>query len=330
MKSTHIMTKYRRIWMALGYLVLAGIPAYQTIRHADREAQYLKKAYDTNNLENNGAVKEAEVWKDITSQHHFLGPIIKGFVAPTINRQFHIPSQKDAQAALDGVYDFYLSKRNEAAAARLWSLFLLMLSLTYFAITLSTKNETRSDHLFALAVISVIFLSVGVLAPAMVLIVSPNVTGFPHFILDYQIRSIFGVISELYASSYWMVAVCLTVFSILIPLTKAGLTIFVLESKSLPRKLRIAKFLHSISKWSMADVLVAAILLSNFAVKSNENTQANLFLGFYYFLSYCLLSLVTTTLLQNKIEKLHPKVEPPVTKKARVPHSRITDKNKGL
>jgi uncharacterized paraquat-inducible protein A len=101
---------------------------------------------------------------------------------------------------------------------------------------------------------------------------------------------------------YWIVAVCLTIFSVLIPLVKAGLTVFVLESASLPRKIKIAKFLHSISKWSMADVFVAAILLSNFAVRANKSTQADLFVGFYYFSGYCLLSMVATTLLHEKVQ----------------------------
>jgi uncharacterized paraquat-inducible protein A len=93
----------------------------------------------------------------------------------------------------------------------------------------------------------------------------------------------------------------------LIPLAKAALTIVVLEINSLTTKLKIAKFLHSISKWSMADVFVAAILLSNFAVRANKSTQADLFLGFYFFLGYCLLSLVTTTVLQNTVESLQEK-----------------------
>jgi paraquat-inducible protein A len=136
----------------------------------------------------------------------------------------------------------------------------------------------------------------------MVIILSPEITVFPQFVLHYEIRSVSGVILELYKSSYWVIGLCLTVFSVLIPLTKAGLTFFVLETKSLSRRFKIAKFLHAISKWSMADVFVAAIPLADFAVKSNKSTQAELFLGFYYFLAYCLLSLVTTALLQDKVE----------------------------
>ncbi len=136
----------------------------------------------------------------------------------------------------------------------------------------------------------------------MVIIVSPETPMFPHFVLHYEIRSVLGVITELYLKGYWLIGACLTVFSILIPITKAGLTIFVLECSSLSKKMKISNFLHSISKWSMADVFVAAILLSNFAVRANKSTQADLFLGFYFFMSYCLLSMVTTTLLQKKFQ----------------------------
>jgi len=310
--------------MALVYFLAAGIPVYQVIRHTDNEMQYLIKINDTNNLQNNGAVKEASFWKEICAKHHFLGPIIDHFFQPTLDHQFQIPPLKEAQAALGKIPDLNEQQKTEAATALFWSMLLLMISLVYFGLTFFKRDEIRSDHIiFPFTIILVVFLVIGILAPAMVIDVSPKTPGFPRFILDYQVRSIFGVISELFESSYWIVAVCLTVFSILIPLAKAGLTVYVLKTGSLPRKLKIANFLHSISKWSMADVFVAAILLADFAVKSNENTQANLFLGFYYFLSYCLLSMVTTTLLERKIEKLYLKVKVRVTKKARVPRSRI-------
>jgi uncharacterized paraquat-inducible protein A len=143
----------------------------------------------------------------------------------------------------------------------------------------------------------VVLLVVGIITPAMVVVVSPHTSVFPYFILYYKTRSILGVILNLYQSSFWIVGVCLTVFSILIPLSKAGLTFFAMGTRSLATRLKIAKFLHAISKWSMADVFVAAILLANFAIRSDPSTQAKLFLGFYYFLGYCLLSMVITSLL---------------------------------
>ncbi len=296
------MKKYFRVWAALVYLLMAILPVYEIINHTNIEIEYLKKAYDTNNFQNNGAIKEAEVWKEIENHHHFLGPIIKDFFAPSLNKQFHIPPTEEAREILAGIPYIDQQGKNEAALGQFWSWILILISFIYFISTFNPGKKTQTDYIFALAVISVISLVVGVLAPAMVLVVSPKTPVFPHFILHFEVRSIFGVIAELYSSKYWFIAVCLTVFSMLIPLAKACLTIFVLETRSLATKLKISNFLHSISKWSMADVFVAAILLSNFAVRANKSTQADLFLGFYYFLGYCLLSLVTTTLLQNKVQ----------------------------
>jgi paraquat-inducible protein A len=311
MKGTARMKKYSRVWMALVYLLAAAMPVYEIINHTNTEIEYLKKAYNTNNFQNNGSIKEAEVWKEIAKAHHFLGPIIKDFFAPSLNKQFHIPPTEEARETLAGIPYIDQQGKNEAALGQFWSWVLLFVSFVYFVSTFNLSLKTQTDYIFALAVISVIALVVGVLAPAMVLVVSPATPIFPHFILHFEVRSIFGVIAELYGSKYWFIAVCLTVFSMLIPLAKAFLTIFVLETKSLSTKLKIANFLHSISKWSMADVFVAAILLSNFAVRANKSTQADLFLGFYYFLGYCLLSLVTTTLLQNKVQSGGEKVGRP-------------------
>ncbi len=313
--------------MALVYLLLIFLPTCMTIRHTDTEIDYLQKAYDTNNLQNNGAVKEVAVWKEITTQHPFLGPIIKDFFAPSINQQFKIPPEKAARMALDDIPFIEQLEKSEARIARAWSLLLLLFSLTYFGLTVTEPTLTRAHHIFALTIISLAFLVTGILAPAMVLVVSPVTTVFPPFVLHYEVRSIFGVIAELYGSSYWIVAVCLTIFSILIPLTKAALTLLVLEVRSLPNKLKIAQFLHAISKWSMADVFVAAILLSNFAIRANKSTQANLFFGFYYFLSYCLLSMITTTMLENEVRNPHKKEKAQDKKSSKTPWNERWFKN---
>jgi len=285
------------------YLLAAGSPVYQIILHSQTEIQYLKKVYDINNLQNNGAVKEAEFWKQIKKQHHFLGGWIDHFFGPTIDQQFKIPPLKKAQGELDKIPGLNQLQQNEADTARLWSLVLAGVSLVYFAFAFAGRNKERSGIIFALTLISVVFLVVGIVAPAMVVAVSPAMPVFPHFILHYEVRSVLGVILELYASSYWLVAVCLTVFSMLVPFAKAFLTVFTLEWASLPARLKIAKWLHDISKWSMADVFVAAIILSNFAIKSNPSVQGHLFLGFYFFLTYCLLSMVITTMLENKVQR---------------------------
>ncbi len=109
------MKRYLHLWMALAYLFSAGIPVYQTIRHTNVEVQYLKKTYIANNFQNNGAIKETAVWKEISAKHHFLGPLIKRFFEPSINQQFQIPPRKDAQEALDTIPGLIQKAQDESA-----------------------------------------------------------------------------------------------------------------------------------------------------------------------------------------------------------------------
>jgi hypothetical protein len=91
----------------------------------------------------------------------------------------------------------------------------------------------------------------------------------------------------------------LLLFSIVTPLTKASLTFFVTGSHAKELNFKIGDFLHNIGKWSMADVFVAGVLLSLFALKAQEATKSVPCLGLYYFIGYCLLSMTTTELLTH-------------------------------
>ena len=51
----------------------------------------------------------------------------------------------------------------------------------------------------------------------------------------------------------------------------------------------------------MADVFVVGVLLAFLATKSDDGIDAKLHEGFYYFLAYCIISILATQLL--KIEE---------------------------
>ena len=68
-------------------------------------------------------------------------------------------------------------------------------------------------------------------------------------------------------------------------------------SRSKALNYKIGQLLHTIGKWSMADVFVAGVLLALFALKAQEATKSIPCLGLYYFIGYCLLSMTTTELL---------------------------------
>jgi paraquat-inducible protein A len=164
------------------------------------------------------------------------------------------------------------------------------------------RTFTARSVLFSLNTFGLICFVIGILAPAMVIWTAPSIpmeSGQLSFVLQHQVRGIAAIIWELLTTGHWIIGFFLLLFSIVTPLTKASLTYFVLGSHSKPLNFKIGQLLHAIGKWSMADVFVAGVLLSLFALKAQEATKSIPCLGLYYFIGYCLLSMTTTELLTH-------------------------------
>ena len=116
-------------------------------------------------------------------------------------------------------------------------------------------------------------------------------------------RSILGTVQDLLDSGNQFVAIMIVLFSVIIPVLK-GLLTFGSFMPFPERFANIMKWLSgNMSKWSMADVFVIAIFISLLAAKGiREDTglvsfDAHLGVGFYYFLAYCLLSILSAHIL---------------------------------
>lgn len=114
-------------------------------------------------------------------------------------------------------------------------------------------------------------------------------------------RSILGTIAELRKDGNTLVAFLILLFSVIIPIFKAVSLLVVLLAKNFEGRKPLYKFVSIISKWSMADVFVVGIFLAFLATKSNTDINAWLHEGFYFFLAYCLISILSTQVL--KIEE---------------------------
>jgi len=116
-------------------------------------------------------------------------------------------------------------------------------------------------------------------------------------------RSILGTVKDLLDSGNKFVAVMIVLFSVVVPVVKGLLTFG--SFMPLPERLsNTMKWLSgNMSKWSMADVFVIAIFISLLAATGiREDTglvsfDAHLGVGFYYFLAYCLLSILSAHIL---------------------------------
>ena len=116
-------------------------------------------------------------------------------------------------------------------------------------------------------------------------------------------RSILGTAQELYNNSHVLVAVLIVLFSVVVPVTKGLLALGTLLPISKKIKSSFMLLGNALSKWSMADVFVVGIFVAYLAAngikeeKGLVDFDATLGSGFYYFLAYCLLSILATQLI---------------------------------
>jgi len=116
-------------------------------------------------------------------------------------------------------------------------------------------------------------------------------------------QSILGTAQELYANQHVLVAVLIVLFSVVVPLCKG----LIMLAAQLPMQTRLQNRLMSVanasSKWSMADVFVIGIFIAFLAANGIQENRglvdfdAQLGNGFYYFLAYCLISILGTQLV---------------------------------
>jgi len=120
-------------------------------------------------------------------------------------------------------------------------------------------------------------------------------------------NSILNTAKELYRNNHKPVAGLILLFSVGIPLLKAIL----LLGAHLPFREGVKRKLLWISsvtsKWSMADVFVVAIFVAFLAANGLKESRAlvefnsELGNGFYFFLGYCLVSILATQLLAGSV-----------------------------
>jgi paraquat-inducible protein A len=288
------MRRTLTILLAVLYFVGAGVDAGNIIVRTQGSTNAIEKILNLYSFQNEGA----QTLKHFDEKHPFLG----FFASSTIQHSLQLSTPDESDVALHHELPHYLNLvREESKWAAWWSWGLLCLSVLYVVIVMLMERKLIARPvLFALTSVSLIFFFIGILAPAMVIWTAPNIPmegGTINFVVQHQVRGIAAIIWDLLTAGHSIVGGFLLLFSICTPVTKASLTYFAVVSRNKKLNFKIGEFLHTIGKWSMADVFVAAILLALYALKFQEATKSVPCLGLYYFIGYCLLSLITTELL---------------------------------
>ena len=120
-------------------------------------------------------------------------------------------------------------------------------------------------------------------------------------------RSILGTVKDLFDKKYYLVSFLIVFFSVIVPVIKGIMMLFAYMKISPAISARMKFFSSLISKWSMADVFVIGVFVAFLAANAIEKEagllsfEAILHSGFYFFLGYCLLSILSSQLLSEEI-----------------------------
>jgi hypothetical protein len=118
----------------------------------------------------------------------------------------------------------------------------------------------------------------------------------------YQSKSVLELIELLFRQQNWVVGLSILLFSVLFPLVKITSTFWLALRPDVGRRSWLVFFVEKSGKWSMADVFVVAVFLSFLAFSNMQvgiNTDSRVLIGLYFFLTYCLLSLLSSIWIKD-------------------------------
>ena len=199
------------------------------------------------------------------------------------------------------------------------SLYFVMITLLYFGLTIIIirKNCHKIRLIIvSLTIISLLCLYVGILAPMIEiqayqenlrikLPIVKDIVFSGKMYFYYQCKSISDIIVILIKEGNLIVGISILLFSLIFPISKTAL-IMIVTFKMDTYKNKLVKFIiDHLGKWSMADVFIVACYLSYLSFQSLNTgieTDSSILTGLYFFLTYCLMSILLSALLKRTVE----------------------------
>ena len=140
------------------------------------------------------------------------------------------------------------------------------------------------------------------------LMMASNMLGFDKLegeISAYQkTRSIWGTVNELTNNKNYLVAGLVALFSIVVPTLKLLMQLVYCLIPMTIFKHKLGQVIQGLSKWSMVDVFVIALIVAYLAGNADGqmgeliNMHAEFGVGFWYFTGYCLFAIAASSLIE--------------------------------
>ncbi|EHP28877.1 hypothetical protein SMGD1_0350 [Sulfurimonas gotlandica GD1] len=186
--------------------------------------------------------------------------------------------------------EIQINKENTKLYTMLYFVALGLLLLTYFF---------SSKELFVISILSAALISwlVGILAPIMTIEIFKDLPIFGFTIFKYESKGIWTTVEKLWLLQNYLLAVMIGLFSIVIPIVKTISLYF-----SALMKVNV-KYIDFIGKWSMADVFIVSLLLTNLSLSADEFTDAKVQVAIYFFCAYVILSIISSYIIKKESQK---------------------------
>jgi paraquat-inducible protein A len=175
---------------------------------------------------------------------------------------------------------------------------LVMFSVLLFVVVPTMGRRGHRDTSQHLLLASLPLLALGLWAPLLTVTLHLDVPLLGRVVADSTTKGLLDTVLLFIRGDQPVLGLLLLLFCVIFPIAKSALLqVLILSDKLNPKT---AEHLSYLGKLSMTDVFVAAMTLVIFAFSSNAASDAAAGVGLYFFAGYCVVSMVTSIVLERQ------------------------------
>jgi hypothetical protein len=288
-----------RLVLIAFYFLIAGAAGMQIAAHERATSRLIREIaakQDLNNVTN----------MDVNLNPGRMG-VVTSFLLKITNKNF--TNQAKAAAVRRGIDDMIGQLQEEISASGAACLALLLASVLFLVASRFWPGASRGTperQIYDLLAVSLIFFVIGIFCPVLTASVKGQQMLVGGFVIETDSKGIVSTVVTLFRSGNWMISALLAGFSIGIPIFKGLAVLVTLLQPSAAQREKVGRWLEIIGKWSLTDVVVAAVFLAIFSLNAIKSADGGVTavprfaLGF--FIGYCILAAFTSSLLRRSAQ----------------------------
>jgi hypothetical protein len=282
--------------LVAAYFLIGGALGMKIFTHEQATSGLIKRIATDEDLDH------------VTNMDVNLNPGRMGFVTSFLLKIAgkNFTNHATAEAAQRDILDRIEQLKHQVFTSTVLSAALVAVTLLFLAASRwwpGAGPPRPERQIYDLLAVSLLFFAIGISCPVMTAAVKGEHMLIGGFVIETDSKGILSTVASLFQSGNWVISALLAGFSIGIPIFKGVGILATVAQPSAARRARVGRVLEAIGKWSLTDVLVAAVLLGVFSLNAIKNADGGvsavprLALGF--FIAYCVLAAVTSSLLRR-------------------------------